>query len=534
MKSLAELASVVPDAQVIGTAEISDVCCDSRKVKPGDLFVCVCGYSSDGHRYAAEAVTKGAVALVVEHPVDGLEVPYIQVPDSRRALALIAAAFFDYPASKLTTIGITGTNGKTTTAFFIEAVLEELGRNPGLLGTIEAHVAGEVRQLSNTTPESLDLQRYFAQMRDSGQSSVVMEVSSHALAQGRTLGIPYDVAVFTNLTQDHLDFHGDMESYFKAKCKLFTDLGTHKGRSVGPYAVINIDDPYGRRLYELVRNRVPVITYGVDAKADVRGFNVDATPEGLTFLVESRLEVRQVHLQMSGLFNLHNCLAALAVGVALRGGLARAVKAVESVSSVPGRFQLVRAGQNFTVIVDYAHTPDGLQHLLDSARAITTRELAVVFGCGGDRDKGKRPIMGEIAARTADRVFVTSDNPRSEDIEAIIADIMVGIERCQSQAKVEVISDRAKAIAKAIATAQEGDTVVIAGKGHETYQKFRDRTVHFDDVEVARENLAHCSGSELMGRVQTSVHMSISWDRSRWRTWEEIGRHLDGTYDKPY
>lgn len=527
MKNLAELASAVEDAQVYGMADVTGVCCDSRQLKPGDLFVCVCGFASDGHLFAAEAAAKGAAALVVEHPVEGVDLPYIRVPNSRRALAQLAAAFFDWPAGKLLNIGITGTNGKTTTAFLTEAVLRSLGYNPGLLGTIEAHIGGEVRHLANTTPESLDLQRYFSEMVSCGQDSVVMEVSSHALALDRTFGIPYDIAVFTNLTQDHLDFHKTMEDYFSTKLKLFSDLGTHTGRPRSPFAIINIDDPYGQRLYDILQQRVPVITYGVNTRADVRAYNVDATPNGLTFLVETRLEVSQVKLPMSGMFNVHNCLAAIAVGVALRGSLQRIVSGAESVSSVPGRFQLVREGQPFTVIVDYAHTPDGLQHVLESARHITSRELTVVFGCGGDRDKGKRPLMGEIAANLADKVIVTSDNPRSEDVDAIIAQIMEGVQRSSAHPQVAVVPDRAEAIAKAIAEACEGDTVVIAGKGHENYQKFSDRTVHFDDVETARGNLRKRADLAALKGCLPSVRLAINWDRSVLRTSEEIAQYIE-------
>ena len=522
MKNLAELASAVEGATVVGNAQVTDVCYDSRQVKPGDLFVCVCGLQSDGHRFAKAAVEKGAAALVVEHPVEGVEVPYMLVPDSRLALARVGAAFFDYPAREMLNIGITGTNGKTTTAYLTEAVLRSMGRDPGLLGTIQARVGGQVRRLANTTPESLELQRLFREMRQAEQDSVVMEVSSHALALGRTHGIPYDIAVFTNLTQDHLDFHKTMEEYFQTKTRLFRDLGTYAKRPCGPFAIINLDDPYGKRLCELIQKRVPVITYGTDSQADVRAFNVDASPNGLSFLVETRLEVSKVELQMSGMFNLHNCLAAIAVGIALRGNMRDIVAGVETVASVPGRFQLVREGQPFTVVVDYAHTPDGLQRVLESARAITSNKLSVVFGCGGDRDKGKRPIMGRIAADLADKVFVTSDNPRSEEIADIIAQIMEGVGQSSASPQVEIEPDRALAIAKALAQAEEGDTVVIAGKGHEDYQKFRDRTVHFDDVEVARENLRKRQGAQMLASFVPKVRLPINWDYSMLRTPEEI------------
>ncbi|MBQ7567565.1 UDP-N-acetylmuramoyl-L-alanyl-D-glutamate--2,6-diaminopimelate ligase [bacterium] len=522
MKNLTELAGSVVGASVHGAAEVSDICYDSRKAKPGDLFVCVRGLASDGHKFAADAVAKGAVALVVEEPVAGVDVPYIQVPDGRRALALIAAAFYDHPADKLLNIGITGTNGKTTTAFLTSAVLQSLGKNPGLLGTIEARIGDKTLQLPNTTPESMDLQRYLSEMRQCDQDAVVMEVSSHALALDRVLGIPYDIAVFTNLTQDHLDFHANMDEYFAEKSKLFLGLGTHKGRPAGPYAVINIDDEYGRKLYELVRYRVPVITYGTDKNADVRAFNVIATPNGLSFIVETRMEACQVELPMSGAFNVYNCLAAISVGIALRGELSAIVAGVEAVSLVPGRFQLVREGQPFTVIVDYAHTPDGLQNVLKSAREITSGELTVVFGCGGDRDRGKRPIMGRIAADLADKLVITSDNPRSESAEDIIEQIMEGVRSSAATPKVLINADRGEAIALAIAEAKDGDTIVVAGKGHEKYQKFKDRTIHFDDVERARECLRKRDYQLMLNKAVPSVRLHFVWDRSVLRTDNEI------------
>lgn len=492
MSSLASLVRVLGQAKLVGdgNVEICSVMCDSRLVVPGALFVCVTGFATDGHKYAAQAIERGAVALVVEHVPEHIsEVPYVIVPNCRKALAVLSAELLGRPADKLVNVGITGTNGKTTTSYLIRAVMEAHGLNPGLLGTIEARIGNTTRKLNNTTPESLDLHTMFAEMVREGQDGVVMEVSSHALALDRTYGIPYDIAVFTNLTQDHLDFHGDMESYFQAKCKLFSRLGTHGDRPMGPFAVVNIDDAYGRRLVELVRDRVPVITYGTAADADVRAYNVTAGPHGLSYMLETRVGARQVTLKLAGLFNLHNSLAAIATGFALRAGLDTVVQAVESVEAIPGRFQLVPGQQDFTVLVDYAHTPDGLKNLLESARVITANRLTVVFGCGGDRDKTKRCVMGRIASDLADKVYVTTDNPRSENVEEIIAQIVEGVQ--DHLDKVEVIVDRARAINKAVSEARAGDTVVIAGKGHETYQLFEKRKVHFDDVEVAKAALAH-------------------------------------------
>lgn len=513
---LSEVAGILGNAQVFGNPEVnvSGISCDSRQVKPGDIFVCVTGFNIDGHRFAAEACHKGAAALVVERVPEDVDIPYVRVPNSRRALALLSAAILGNPADSLTMVGITGTNGKTTTAYLVEAVLKVAGNNPGLLGTIEAHIGGETRHLSNTTPESLDLHKMFAEMKEAGQDAAVMEVSSHALALDRTYGIPFDIAVFTNLTQDHLDFHGDMESYFQAKSMLFTRLGTKSVRARCPYAIINIDDPYGERLYQLMHNRVPVITYGRKAEADVRAYNVEADPCGISFNMECRSGRSEVHLNLSGVFNLYNALAAIAVGCALRVPIEKSVSAVESVNAVPGRFQLVREGQDFTVIVDYAHTPDGLENLLKSARVITEGKLSVVFGCGGDRDTGKRAIMGRIASELADKVFITTDNPRSEDPEAIAEQIIKGT--VSGKAEIEVVLDRAQAIRLAISEAKRGDTVLIAGKGHETYQKFHDRTVSFDDREQARKALKGCksSGARSMAKFKVKVPTAIPCDFS--------------------
>lgn len=514
MVCLGDLGRVLGDVPVIGQADtrITGVACDSRMVNPGDLFVCVTGFSSDGHRFAKDAVEKGARALIVEREPDGVQgIPYIRVANSRRALAMVSAELMGRPADKMLNIGITGTNGKTTTSYLVEAVMRAKGLNPGLLGTIEAKVGDSKRQLSNTTPESLDLHKMFREMVASGQDSVVMEVSSHALALDRTYQIPYDIAVFTNLTQDHLDFHGDMEDYFWAKAKLFTRLGTYGNRAIGPFAVVNIDDPYAGRLCQLLRHRVPVFTYGTSSHADVRAFDVEAGPGGLSYTLETRLGNRRVDLQLSGMFNLHNSLAAVAVGFALRTELDAIVAAIESVSAIPGRFQLVRAGQPFTVVVDYAHTPDGLDNLLDSVRAITNGRVSLVFGCGGDRDKSKRAKMGAIAAGKADRVIITTDNPRSEEPESIVEQIMQGVSN-DKWALVDSVPDRAQAIAKAIDSAAAGDAVVIAGKGHETYQKFSQKTVHFDDVETALECLQRYPFAQ--PGPMPKVKLQINWDRS--------------------
>ena len=495
MKSVGQLAELVGALQIVGDpqVEVCGLACDSRKVEAGDLFVCVSGFQSDGHHFAPGAVERGARALVVERPLTDLpqQVPQLVVASSRRALALLSAHFCGQPASKLLNIGVTGTNGKTTTSLLIESILLQAGYNPGLVGTIEAHVAGKVLPLANTTPESYDLHHLFAQMVAGGQDSVVMEVSSHALALDRTYGIPFDVAVFTNLTQDHLDFHHTMEEYFAAKAKLFTRLGTHRGRSVGPFAIINLDDPYGARLLELIKSRVPVLTYGTHSEADVRAYNVQAGPSGLSFILETRVGQREINLQLSGTFNLHNALAAAAVGLALRLGIEEVARGLEGVKAVPGRFQLVRLGQDFTVIVDYAHTPDALANVLTTIHDVLAGKgrIITVVGAGGNRDKGKRPMMAKEAVRWSDELILTSDNPRFEEPDDIINDMMAGL-GSDDMAHTLAIADRRQAIRAATRMAQAGDVILIAGKGHEDYQEIKGVKHHFDDKEEVEKIFA--------------------------------------------
>lgn len=479
---------------------------DSRKVASGDLFVCVPGFKVDGHDFAAQVVEKGAVALVVERPVEGIAVPQLLVSNARRALAQVAALATGYPVQSLRLVGITGTNGKTSTAHFCESVLAGAGRVPGVLGTIHTKIAGKPLPTTHTTPESLVLQRLLADMREAGCDSVVMEVSSHALELERVHGVPFDVAVFTNLSHDHLDFHGDMESYFQAKRKLFSGLRYIKGRTA-PYAVINGDDPFGARL--LKELKVPYISYGQGEHCHIRATELNIDANGVSFNVETPIGGRRVDLSMSGLFTVYNALAAIGVGLAVKADLEQILLAVESVGSVSGRFEPVREGQDFSVLVDYAHTPDGLEKLLISAREITKGRLLTVFGCGGDRDANKRPVMGEIAGRLSDRVVLTSDNPRSESPQEILRQIEAGM--AASTALVETEADRAQAIARAIALAEPGDTVVIAGKGHETYQILGDRTIDFDDREVARIALR---GRMFRGKGQLKTH-ALTWTEKR-------------------
>jgi UDP-N-acetylmuramoyl-L-alanyl-D-glutamate--2,6-diaminopimelate ligase len=463
-------------AEVIGSdapaVDVTALAFDNRLVTPGTLFFCVPGFTRDGHDFAQDAIARGAVALVAQRPL-GLGVPEILVDDVRAAMAPAAAALAGDPTARLTTVGITGTTGKTTSAFLVRALLEAGGRSTGLLGTVTAVVGGEQHAVARTTPEAIDLQRTFAEMLDAGDEAVVMEVSSHALSLHRADAIHWSVAVFTNLTQDHLDFHSDMEDYFLAKRRLF---------EAGPeIAIVNVDDPYGARL---ARDFPDAIRIGLDAEdAQVRATAIEGDASGSAFVVDGQA----LRTTLPGRFNVLNALCAVVVArelgvddAAIAAGLARAER-------VPGRFEPVDEGQPFAVFVDYSHKPDALEAVLRTARGLTRGRVIVVFGAGGDRDRGKRPLMGRAAAEHADVAIITSDNPRKEDPEAIMAEIAEGM---STHRPAERVVDRQAAIERAIALAAPGDVVVIAGKGHERYQEFEDgRTVPFDDVAVAREAL---------------------------------------------
>ena len=445
--------------------DITGVAFDSRRVQPGHLFVCIPGFQTDGHDYAQRAVDAGAAALVVERVLTDLPVaiPQVKVEDARASLGYLAARFFDYPASKLATVGITGTNGKTSTAFLCETVLSKADQAPGLIGTIRARVGEEERSVQNTTPESSDLQELLSDMVAAGNRSVVMEVSSHALALHRVAGIPFDVAVFTNLSQDHMDFHSSMEEYFETKKMLFDGLGQDWSRPAPPYAIINWDDPWSERI--LSDLRVPYITYGFKDGAHVQAVDLAFSPQGSRFMVKTPVGDAECKLHLAGAFNVSNALAAIGVGLARRVELEEIVQSLGSLEGIPGRFELVREGQDFTVLVDYAHTPDGLENVLAAAREVTAGRLIAVFGCGGDRDVTKRPLMGGVAARLADRVFLTSDNPRSEDPNLILHDIERGVLEVGDHVDYIKEADREAAIAAAVRAARPGDTVVIRGQG---------------------------------------------------------------------
>ena len=447
--------------------EVAELASDSRRVTPGALFVCVPGVTVDGHEHAAAAVAAGAVALVCERAVE-VDVPQVLVADARSAMAPLADRFFGEPTRTLRVAGVTGTNGKTTTAYVTRAILEAAGIRCGLLGTIEQVVGGVAEPVERTTPEAIDLQRTFRRMLDAGDRACAMEVSSHALDLHRVDGVRFAAAAFTNLTQDHLDFHRSMEEYFAAKARLFD------GRC--PTAT-NAGDPYGSRLEATIR-------YGADT-AEVRAEDVHLEPGGSRFRLVTPVGEVAVQTPLRGAFNVANVLAAASLAHLMEVALAAVAAGIGALDGVPGRLEPVEAGQPFTVLVDYAHTPGALASVLATTRGITRGRLIVVFGCGGDRDRAKRPLMGEVASRLADEVVVTSDNPRSEDPDEIIAEILAGIAR-----PVMVEPDRRVAIRTALARATEGDVVVIAGKGHEQGQETAGTKLPFDDRLVAREALA--------------------------------------------
>jgi UDP-N-acetylmuramoyl-L-alanyl-D-glutamate--2,6-diaminopimelate ligase len=457
MMDLERLAAAVGAVDVVNRApvDVADLAYDTHSVTPGSLFFCVPGSRRDGHEFAADAVAAGAVALVVERSL-GVRVPQLVVPDSRAAMAPAAAAFFGRPSEELQVVGVTGTNGKTTTTFLLFAILAAAGRRPGLIGTIEARVGGERRGVRRTTPEAIDLQRLFREMLDAGDRSVSMEASSHASALHRLDGVRFSALVFTNLSHEHLDFHADMEEYFQAKRRLFVEGS--------PPAAVNVGDEYGRRL---AAELPEALTFGFAADAVVGPAALDG-----------------VDLKLRGRFNAENALGAVAAARLLGIDEAAIVRGLESVRGVPGRFESIDEGQPFDVVVDYAHKPFALETLLLAVRELATGRVICVFGCGGDRDREKRPQMGRIASELADVVIVTNDNPRSEDPQSIIDAILAG-----TVGEVEVEPDRARAIEQAIETAREGDVVLIAGKGAEQGQEFADRVIPFDDREAAREAL---------------------------------------------
>jgi UDP-N-acetylmuramoyl-L-alanyl-D-glutamate--2,6-diaminopimelate ligase len=458
MMDLERLVAALGAVEVVGRApvEVRDLAYDARAATPGAVFFCVPGANADGHDFAPEAVERGAVALVVERPLD-LPVPQVVVPSARAAMAVAADEFFERPTQQLEVAGVTGTSGKTTTSFLLFAILAAAGRRPGLLGTVEARVGGERRGVARTTPEAIDLQRVFREMLDVGDRSCAIEASSHASELHRLDRVRFAVLVFTNLSQDHLDFHGEMESYFQAKRRLFLEGN--------PPAAVNVGDEHGRRLAAELPD---ALTFGFAADAQVG-------PDALG----------GIDVKLRGRFNAENALGALAAGRLLGIDDDAIARGIESVRGVPGRFESVDEGQPFSVIVDYAHKPGALENVLRAARDLARAGRVIcVIGAGGDRDRGKRPVMGRLASELADVAIVTSDNPRSEDPQAIIDEIVAGV-----VGALEVEPDRAEAIARAIELARDGDVVLIAGKGAEQGQQFADRTIPFDDREAARDAL---------------------------------------------
>jgi UDP-N-acetylmuramoyl-L-alanyl-D-glutamate--2,6-diaminopimelate ligase len=467
--SFAERARVVGDADV----EIASLAYDSRKAGPGTLFFCVVGEKRDGHEFAAQVIEAGAAALVVERELE-VAVPQIVVPSARAAMASFAAAFWGDPTAELKVVGVTGTNGKTTTAYLAREILEAAGIQTGLMGTVKQVVGGAEEAVERTTPEGIDLQETFRRMIGGGDKACAMEVSSHAMVLHRADAIHFDVAVFTNLTQDHLDFHADMEDYFAAKRLLFeAEPGVR---------IVNVDDPYGRRLAA----EFDCLTFSAEgAAADYRATDVGFDAGGATFTVVGKAGIRT---GMPGHFNVANALGAFAAAEALGVDAETAAAGLAAAARVPGRFEPIDEGQGFAVLVDYAHTPDSIENVLRAARRLTDGRLISVFGAGGDRDKAKRPLMGRAGGVLSDLAIVTSDNPRSEDPEAIVAEVAAGAREGDAELVVEV--DRHAAIALALGRAKPGDTVVIAGKGHEQGQEFEGgRKIPFDDREVAREEL---------------------------------------------
>ena len=481
------IAARLPGTALHGdpATEVSQVAHDSRKAGPGSLFVAVRGQTADGNQFVETARRKGAVAVMSESPPTR-GIPWLHVEDARAALAVAAAAVLGDPAERLTLAGVTGTNGKTTTTHILDAILRAAARRVGLVGTVQYRVGEHATAAVRTTPESSDLQVLFRAMVDGGCSHAVLEVSSHSLELKRVHGCRFEVAVFTNLTRDHLDFHGDMERYFAAKRVLFDTL-----LRPGGHAVVNADDDHGRLLAASLPGR-QVWTFALDAPADVRAERIGLSLQGTAFRAATPMGALDVHTPLAGRFNVSNVLAALGAALALGVPSEAIVAGIGSVALVPGRLERVEAGQDFTVIVDYAHTDDALKNLLETVRELGPRRIVTVFGCGGDRDRTKRPLMGAVAARLSDVVVVTSDNPRSEPPEAILEEIQRGMNGGRG-AERRVIVDRRDAIAEAIGMAGPGDAVVIAGKGHETHQVLRDRTVPFDDRQVAREALGRAS-----------------------------------------
>jgi UDP-N-acetylmuramoyl-L-alanyl-D-glutamate--2,6-diaminopimelate ligase len=471
--------------QIIGSddREITSLAYDSRKVKKGSLFFALSGEKTDGNSFIDAAVEAGAVAIVTEQPRQNPHATVIVVASARQAMADLSSAFFRNPSVPLKTAGVTGTNGKTTFSFLLKAICQGAQMPSGLIGTVRYEIGERQLPATRTTPESLDLQDMLFQIRSAGCKAAVMEVSSHALTQERVRGVEFDVAVFTNLTQDHLDFHKTMEQYFEAKVLLFSGLLKQKKKKAT--AVINIDDRFGVRLADRFAGQLPLITYGLGVKADFQATNIIVDFNGTSYHLEAHGKSYLVRLPLIGRFNVYNSLAAIAAASALGIDVRTAVKSLANAPAVPGRLEVVPAKRQFKVFVDYAHTPDALLNVMRTLKELSPRRLLVVFGCGGNRDRAKRPLMAAAVSELADYAIITSDNPRKERPESILEEIQSGFRGTNF----ETIADRKEAIFRAVALAEGRDIVLIAGKGHETYQEFADLTIPFDDMQVARQAL---------------------------------------------
>lgn len=481
---LGELLKVLPEAEVSGSidaVEITGITDDSREAGAGVLFVAVKGEHTDGHDHIDEALQRGAMAVLTERKVRLPSAVGIHVPDTVDALARLSANFHGYPSGRMTLVGITGTNGKTTVSLLVQSILREAGKRPGLIGTLRYEIGDTVLPALNTTPNALHVQSLLRRMADAGMDACVMEVSSHALSLGRVRECLFDARIFTNLTRDHLDFHASMEDYYAVKSRLFTGDFAKPGAA----SVINADDPWGERLIHGCGG--PVLTFGIRNKADFRAMDLENTIHGLCFSIGTPEGTFKIRSPLIGRYNVYNILCSVAAGFALRVSQDAILRGVARVTGIPGRFEKI-AGPGFTVVVDYAHTDDALRGLLENAKELCEGRLITIFGCGGDRDRGKRPLMGRAAALLSDRVIVTSDNPRTEDPGRIIQDILEGIKDPRA-VRLKVIADRREAIRAGILDARARDMVVVAGKGHEDYQILGEMKIHFDDREEVHEAL---------------------------------------------
>lgn len=482
--NLSELLKEVEVKQIIGNTQlkITGIAYNSREVRPGNLFVCISGFQTDGHKYAPDAVESGAIAIIAERDMSELGVTCVVVENSRVAHSLVSAAFYDHPDRKLCLIGITGTNGKTTTTYLVKSVLEAMGKKVGIIGTNQNMIGNEIIPSKHTTPDSLELMQLLSKMVEKGAEYAVMEVSSHSLYLDRVTACSFDVGAFTNITQDHLDFHKTMEEYLEAKGILFTIAET---------GAVNVDDWGAERLISGSTCK-KMITYGMEKDCDMKASDIELTENGVFFNLLYKGEIHKVELGIPGKFSVYNAMTALACLTAVGISMEDSIKYLKVARGVKGRVELVETGRDYSVIIDYAHTPDGLVNVIQTIKGFAKGRIITVFGCGGDRDKTKRPKMGKIVSSMADVAIVTSDNPRSEDPNAIIEDILVGVK--EGGGEYVVIPNRFEAIEYALDHAQKDDIILLAGKGHETYQILADRTISFDEREIVNKLLDVHSG----------------------------------------